>query len=101
MLLVGKLILVIMNVQCHDTDLLVQSFSESDLVKQIASTDEAEDTRLAIDPSYARLITIRSGKPSGNSIKDSLAVEEVVKRVSLSEPQLEKVAKAHPDALIL
>jgi len=80
---------------------LDESFSEPDLVKQIASTDEAEDTRLAIDPSYARLITIRSGKPSGNSIKDSLAVEEVVKRVSLSEPQLEKVAKAHPDALIL
>ncbi|CAK9271098.1 unnamed protein product [Sphagnum jensenii] len=55
-----------------------------------------------IDSSYARLITIRSGKPSGSSMHETLTLEEpAVKRISLSEQVLEKAAKSHPNDLVL
>ncbi|KAJ7533671.1 hypothetical protein O6H91_13G059700 [Diphasiastrum complanatum] len=44
---------------------------------------------------------IHAGKPRGGALKDALAVGgEEVKRVSLSEPQLEKLAKEYPLELI-
>uniref|UniRef100_A0A0D6R555 Phosphoinositide phospholipase C n=1 Tax=Araucaria cunninghamii TaxID=56994 RepID=A0A0D6R555_ARACU len=53
-------------------------------------------------PEYKRLITIRAGKPKGESLKAALSVDEKqeVKRLSLSEPQLEKVASAHSKHLV-
>ncbi|XP_068316003.1 phosphoinositide phospholipase C 6-like [Pyrus communis] len=45
-------------------------------------------------PEYKRLITIRAGKPSGE-LKDALAVGDKVRRLSLSEGKLEKVAEDH------
>ncbi|KAH9309522.1 hypothetical protein KI387_037433, partial [Taxus chinensis] len=52
-------------------------------------------------PEYKRLITIRAGKPKGVSLKDSLKVDDKqVRRVSLSEPQLEKVASTHSSHVI-
>eukprot|EP01018_Ginkgo_biloba_P000727 Gb_02010 [translate_table: standard] len=52
-------------------------------------------------PEYKRLITIHAGKPKGVSLKDALSVNgKQVKRVSLSEPQLEKVASSHPTDVI-
>lgn len=49
---------------------------------------------------YKRLITIHAGKPKGKSLVDSLKIEEYVKRVSLSEPQLTKVAESDPSAVV-
>ncbi|KAJ7533673.1 hypothetical protein O6H91_13G059700 [Diphasiastrum complanatum] len=52
-------------------------------------------------PTYKQLIMIHAGKPRGGALKDALAVGgEEVKRVSLSEPQLEKLAKEYPLELI-
>jgi len=54
-----------------------------------------------VAPEYKRLITIRAGKPKGVSLKDSIRVDgKQVKRVSLSEPQLEKVARSHPTHIV-
>ncbi|KAG6551609.1 hypothetical protein Mapa_006688 [Marchantia paleacea] len=52
------------------------------------------------NPEYKSIISIRAGKPKGASVVDTLVVDEYVKRVSLSEPQLEKVAEKKPSALI-
>lgn len=50
---------------------------------------------------YSRLITIRQKKPvSGTVVKDQLAVEEVVKRISLGEEKLEEVAEEFPELLV-
>ncbi|XP_020522339.1 phosphoinositide phospholipase C 6 isoform X2 [Amborella trichopoda] len=47
-------------------------------------------------PEYKRLITIRAGKAKGE-LKDALKQEvNQVRRVSLSEPQLEKVTASYP-----
>ncbi|GLJ37867.1 hypothetical protein SUGI_0770380 [Cryptomeria japonica] len=52
-------------------------------------------------PEYKRLITIRAGKPKGGSLKDAIKVDEKqVRRVSLSEPQLEKAASSHSSHLV-
>lgn len=57
------------------------------------------DSQLALE--YKRIITIRAGKPRGVSLKDVLAGgDPYVRRVSLSEPQLSKVVKSHPDAVM-
>ena len=83
----------------------VDSALEVELMKPLAA-DERDDTieenrpDYTIDPDYARLITIRLGKLKGPSMREALIAEDVVKRVSLSEKTLEKVAKAHPEALI-
>ena len=51
-------------------------------------------------PEYRDMIAIRAGKPRGASLKDALVPEPHVKRVSLSEAELSKVAKRHPDAVV-
>eukprot|EP01018_Ginkgo_biloba_P031458 Gb_38146 [translate_table: standard] len=52
-------------------------------------------------PEYKRIITIHAGKPKGESLKDTLTVDDkYVKRVSLSEPQLEKFSKSFPAHLV-
>lgn len=54
-----------------------------------------------VAPEYKRLITIRAGKPKGVSLKDAINVDgKQVKRVSLSEPQLQKVARSHPTHVV-
>jgi len=61
-----------------------------------------EENNGKINSSYNRLITIRSGKPSGSSLHEALTLEEAaVMRISLSEQVLEKVAKSHPNDLVL
>lgn len=63
------------------------------------SPEKLKDSNVA--PEYKRIITIRAGKPRGDSLKDALAIgDPFVRRVSLSEPQLSKVAKSHPDAIV-
>jgi phosphatidylinositol phospholipase C delta len=63
---------------------------------------EENITNGQINSSYARLITIRSGKPSGSSMREALTLEQAaVKRISLSEQVLEKVAKSYPNELVL
>lgn len=57
-------------------------------------SDEAESSYQK-GPEYKRLITIHAGKPKG-SLRDALRVaEDKVKRLSLSEQELEKVAASH------
>ncbi|XP_024526311.1 phosphoinositide phospholipase C 2 isoform X1 [Selaginella moellendorffii] len=52
-------------------------------------------------PEYKRIITIRAGKPKGVPMKEAMAAkEDIVKRFSVSEPQLEKICKNHPLTVI-
>ncbi|KAJ7283091.1 hypothetical protein O6H91_Y348500 [Diphasiastrum complanatum] len=72
-------------------------------VQELESSDEESETKKLKNaaPEYKKIITIRAGKPKGSSLKDALTVgDEDAKRVSLSEPQLEKLAKAHPSQII-
>ncbi|KAL2630288.1 hypothetical protein R1flu_014974 [Riccia fluitans] len=62
--------------------------------------DDDDELDHVKNPQYARIISIRAGKPKGASLIETLVVDEFVKRVSLSEPQLEKVAEQNPSALI-
>ncbi|KAK7276398.1 hypothetical protein RIF29_17537 [Crotalaria pallida] len=48
---------------------------------------------------YKRLITIHAGKPKGH-IKDNLTVVGTVKRLSLSEQELEKVSVSHGPEIV-
>ncbi|KAI4306460.1 hypothetical protein L6164_029736 [Bauhinia variegata] len=50
-------------------------------------------------PQYKRLITIHAGKPKGQ-IKDHLNVDGDVKRLSLSEQELEKTSESHGNDLV-
>lgn len=45
-------------------------------------------------PEYKRMITIHAGKPKGN-IRDNLKVAGDVKRLSLSEQELEKASASY------
>lgn len=70
---------------------------DSDDDEGIAQANRDKD----VAPEYKRLITIRAGKPKGVSLKDSIRVDsKQVKRVSLSEPQLQKVARSHPTHIV-
>ena len=51
-------------------------------------------------PEYRNMIAIRAGKPPRVSLKDALAPEPHVKRVSLSEAELSRIAKSHPDTVV-
>ena len=48
---------------------------------------------------YKRLITIHAGKPKGN-VKDHLNVVGGVKRLSLSEQELERASIAHGSDIV-
>ena len=49
---------------------------------------------------YKKLISIKAGKPKGKSVLDALKSEELVKRISLSEPELTEVAGSSPHAVV-
>eukprot|EP00252_Welwitschia_mirabilis_P014359 TRINITY_DN31554_c0_g1_i1.p1 TRINITY_DN31554_c0_g1~~TRINITY_DN31554_c0_g1_i1.p1 ORF type:complete len:611 (+),score=71.40 TRINITY_DN31554_c0_g1_i1:96-1835(+) len=52
-------------------------------------------------PEYKRIIAIRAGKPKGETLVGCLRIDDKhVKRVSLSEPQLEKVVGSHPAQVV-
>eukprot|EP00249_Psilotum_nudum_P023448 c28877_g1_i2 orf=370-2205(-) len=54
-----------------------------------------------VAPEYKRIITIHAGKPKGKSTKDALVVsDKYVKRVSLSEPQLAKLAEEYSTLVV-
>eukprot|EP00250_Pteridium_aquilinum_P003130 c13461_g1_i1 orf=1103-2929(+) len=73
---------------------------ELDMSDEESKNPERHDESNAA-PEYKKISTIRAGKPRGDSLKDSLAVgDPYVRRVSLSEPQLSKVVKSHPDAVV-
>ena len=53
-----------------------------------------------IAPEYKRLIAIRAGKPKGG-LEECLKVDpDKVRRLSLSEPQLEKAAETHGKEIV-
>ncbi|MCO5605061.1 hypothetical protein L7F22_059239 [Adiantum nelumboides] len=61
--------------------------------------EKRDESKVA--PEYKRIITIRAGKPRGDSLKDALAGDDAyARRVSLSEPQLSKVVKSHPNIVV-
>lgn len=84
--------------------------SERESANAVGSIEEDSDDGSVISqvnpdkdvaPEYKRLITIRAGKPKGVSLKDAIKVDgKQVKRVSLSEPQLQKVARSHPTHVV-
>ena len=66
----------------------------------VYDNDDEDINAPELAPEYKRIISIRAGKPRGKSLSDALALEPYVKRVSLSEPELSKVARAHPDVVV-
>ncbi|NP_001304243.1 phosphoinositide phospholipase C 2-like [Vigna radiata] len=63
-------------------------------------TDEAEYSRQNASDEYRRLIAIHAGKPKGG-LTECLKVDpDTVKRLSLSELQLEKAAETHGKEII-
>jgi hypothetical protein len=89
------------NITASNSGLLEQAMAET----AVDDEDEMIEENIPngkINSSYTRLITIRSGKPSGSSVHEALTLQEVaVKRISLSEQVLEKVAKSYPNDLVL
>lgn len=72
---------------------------DNDPSPEESDTDDGE-TKSFPAPEYKRLITIRAGKPKGG-LKDALKVDpNTVRRLSLSEPQLEKAAESHGTELV-
>ena len=64
--------------------------------------DEEEEQKMQphLAPQYKHLITIRAGKPKG-SLADALKSDpEKVRRLSLSEQQLAKVAEDHATEIV-
>lgn len=63
--------------------------------------DEADHkSKPHIAPEYKRLIAIHAGKPKGG-IEECLKVDpDKVRRLSLSEQQLEKAAEAHGKEIV-
>ncbi|XP_068474211.1 phosphoinositide phospholipase C 2-like isoform X2 [Phaseolus vulgaris] len=63
-------------------------------------TDEAENSRQNASDEYRRLIAIHAGKPKGG-LKECLKVDpDTVRRLSLSELQLEKAAETHGKEIV-
>eukprot|EP00246_Nothoceros_aenigmaticus_P015284 TRINITY_DN6274_c0_g2_i1.p1 TRINITY_DN6274_c0_g2~~TRINITY_DN6274_c0_g2_i1.p1 ORF type:complete len:561 (+),score=109.82 TRINITY_DN6274_c0_g2_i1:217-1683(+) len=61
---------------------------------------EAQAEQAIAPPAYKHIISIRAGKPKGASMRSALSVEGDVRRVSLSEPQLEKASKDYADLVV-
>jgi hypothetical protein len=93
------------NITASNSGLLEQAMAVTAVDDDDNDDDEMIEENIPngkIDSSYARLITIRSGKPSGCSLHEALTLEEAaVRRISLSEQVLEKVAKSYPNDLVL
>ncbi|KAF7849661.1 hypothetical protein BT93_L0417 [Corymbia citriodora subsp. variegata] len=76
------------------------STSEFDSDYRSESDQDCEDTNASHRPEYRRLITIHAGKPKG-SLKEALRVlPDKVKRLSLSEHELEKATSSHGTDLV-
>ncbi|KDP44118.1 hypothetical protein JCGZ_05585 [Jatropha curcas] len=61
---------------------------------------EADIKSRSLEPQYVHLIAIHAGKPTGG-LDECLKVDpEKVRRLSLSEPQLEKAAETHAKEII-
>lgn len=82
------------------TDLL---WEEEDCMEEECNDDKnralEQENCKPISQDYLKIIAIRQGK-KGKSLSDALKVEEHAKRISLSEPQLSKIAKANPSSVI-
>ncbi|CAK9221300.1 unnamed protein product [Sphagnum troendelagicum] len=93
------------NITASNSGLLEQAMAVTAVDDDDNDDDEMIEENIPngkIDSSYTRLITIRSGKPSGSSMHETLTLEEpAVKRISLSEQVLEKAAKSYPNDLVL
>ena len=78
----------------------IQTTESLDVYDNDDDDDDDDINAPEVAPEYKRIISIRAGKPRGKSLSDALALEPYVKRVSLSEPELSKVARAHPDVVV-
>ncbi|KAJ0101424.1 hypothetical protein Patl1_06614 [Pistacia atlantica] len=61
---------------------------------EVSESCPNKDSQLAVAPEYKSLITIHAGKPKGH-LKDALKTAIQVKRLSLSEQELERAAVSH------
>eukprot|EP00250_Pteridium_aquilinum_P034375 c7499_g1_i1 orf=528-2273(+) len=85
----------------HEKDVGVsaeEGHEEDDSDEESRPSERRQEEHVSSE--YKRLITIHAGKPKGKSLVDSLKIEECVKRVSLSEAQLTKVAESDPSAVV-
>lgn len=89
-----------MTMLCFVQSLPVSVEPESEMYDaESKPAEKHDDSKVA--PEYKRIITIRAGKPRGDSLKDALAGgDPYVRRVSLSEPQLSKLVKSHPNTVL-
>ncbi|WVZ06492.1 hypothetical protein V8G54_019838 [Vigna mungo] len=77
-----------------------KNFEDEDDLDNEDDTDEAEYSRQNASDEYRRLIAIHAGKPKGG-LTECLKVDpDTVKRLSLSELQLEKAAETHGKEII-
>ncbi|MCO5574901.1 hypothetical protein L7F22_028695 [Adiantum nelumboides] len=61
--------------------------------------DRPPEQRKFVSQDYMKIIAIRQGK-KGKSLSGALKVEEHAKRISLSEPQLSKIAASNPASIV-
>ncbi|MCO5563338.1 hypothetical protein L7F22_016979 [Adiantum nelumboides] len=61
--------------------------------------DRPPEQQKFVSQDFMKIITIRQGK-IGKSLSDALRVEEHAKRISLSEPQLSKIAASRPTTVV-
>ncbi|KAF8775113.1 hypothetical protein HU200_004958 [Digitaria exilis] len=82
----------------HDDD--VSEHQRDDDADSDEEEEDAEKMQPHIAPQYKHLITIRAGKPKG-SLADALKSDpDKVRRLSLSEQQLAKVAEDHGTEIV-
>lgn len=79
-------------------------FSQNDLDEDCDDEDEDDEgditSKRYVAREYKQLITIHAGKPKGG-LEECFKVDpEKVRRLSLSEPQLESAAEAHAKEII-
>ena len=79
---------------------LLQNIEDDDVLDDEEDIDEAEKSRQDAADEYRRLIAIHAGKPKGG-LTECLKVDpDKVRRLSLSELQLEKAAETHGKEIV-
>lgn len=103
---------IVCKLVCCKSKALILSilYLQQEDIEDIGEINEewADEPNKTLEPSckgqmsqdYKNMITIHGGKEKGKSLLDSLKVEENVKRVSVSEPQLTKFAASRPGCII-
>lgn len=89
-----------------ETDIVDAETDEKSLQGAGPAEEDLDDVNGVVQekaevPEYKKLIAIHAEKKTGVPSKDILRFDDdIVKRISLSEPKLEKLAKSHPTDIV-